>query len=33
MKIEHIAIWDTDLEIMRAFYETYFNTATGKKIY
>jgi lactoylglutathione lyase len=31
MKIEHIAIWVTDLELMRAFYETYFNAVSGEK--
>lgn len=29
MKIEHIAIWVSDLENMRAFYETYFNAISG----
>lgn len=31
MKIEHIAIWVIDLEIMRSFYETYFNAVSGEK--
>ena len=31
MRIEHIAIWVTDLEAMRAFYETYFNALAGEK--
>ena len=32
MRIEHIAIWVTDLEAMRAFYETYFNAVVvGEK--
>ena len=31
MKIEHIAIWVTDLELMRTFYETYFNAVSGGK--
>jgi len=25
MRIEHVAIWVNDLEVMREFYETYFN--------
>lgn len=29
MKIEHIAIWVSDLENMRAFYETYFQAISG----
>ncbi|WP_339835891.1 VOC family protein [uncultured Maribacter sp.] len=33
MKIEHIAIWVTDLEEMRSFYETYFNVVSGEKYY
>lgn len=31
MKIEHIAIWATDLEQSRAFYTSYFNAVSGKK--
>ncbi len=31
MKIEHIAIWTTDLERLRAFYETYFGTTANQK--
>ena len=31
MRIEHIAIWVTDLEAMRTFYETYFNAVAGEK--
>ncbi|WP_339656680.1 VOC family protein [uncultured Maribacter sp.] len=31
MKIKYIAIWVTDLAIMRAFYETYFNAVLEKK--
>jgi len=31
MRIEHIAIWVTDLEAMRLFYETYFNAVAGEK--
>lgn len=29
MKIEHLAIWVKDLELMRQFYETYFNARSG----
>ena len=32
MKIEHLAIWVSDLEKMRAFYETYF-AASSNKVY
>ena len=31
MKIEHIAIWTTDLERLRAFYQTYFKAEAGQK--
>lgn len=31
MKIEHLAIWVTNLEIMKAFYLKYFNTTSGEK--
>ena len=31
MKIEHIAIWTNQLEIMRSFYETYFNGRSNDK--
>ncbi len=31
MKIEHLAIWVSDLELMRCFYETYFGATTGEK--
>ncbi|QLG45453.1 VOC family protein [Costertonia aggregata] len=31
MKIEHLAIWVADLELMRSFYETYFNAKAGGK--
>jgi lactoylglutathione lyase len=31
MKIEHIAIWTRDLEMMRTFYETYFRARAGEK--
>ena len=31
MKIEHIAIWVSDLEQMRGFYENYFDAKAGEK--
>lgn len=31
MKIEHIAIWVTDLEKMKDFYTTYFDVTAGDK--
>lgn len=31
MRIEHLAIWVTDLELMRSFYERYFGAISGKK--
>ena len=31
MRIEHIAIWTSDLERMRDFYQTYFNMKSGDK--
>jgi len=31
MKIEHLAIWVTDIEEMRSFYEKYFNAKAGEK--
>jgi len=31
MKIEHIAIWTNDLEIMRDFYQTYFNMKSSAR--
>ena len=31
MKIEHIAIWVQDLEVMKAFYQQYFNVSSSKK--
>lgn len=31
MKIEHIAIWAEDLELMRQFYTRYFNLACSEK--
>ena len=29
MKIEHLAVWVTDLEAVRRFYETYFGARAG----
>ena len=31
MKIEHLAIWVDDLDVMRLFYCTYFNMSSGEK--
>ena len=31
MKIEHLAIWVSDLEGIKQFYEHYFNTVAGEK--
>lgn len=31
MRIEHLAIWVSDLELMRRFYETYFGVTSGEK--
>ena len=31
MKIEHLAIWVSDLELMRNFYERYFNASAGER--
>ncbi len=33
MKIEHIAIWTRDLEIMRKFYLDFFETTSNQKYY
>ena len=33
MKIDHIAIWVEDLEVMRVFYLKYFATFSGEKYY
>jgi len=33
MKIEHLAIWVEDIEMMRQFYLTYFNTVSGEKYF
>ena len=30
MKIEHLAIWVSDLEKMRSFYEDYFSASSGQ---
>jgi lactoylglutathione lyase len=31
MKIEHLALWVDDLEVMKAFYLKYFDTSVGEK--
>lgn len=31
MKIEHLAIWVDDLELLREFYMEYFNVSSGEK--
>jgi len=31
MKIEHLAMWVDDLELMREFYQTYFDFTSGEK--
>jgi len=31
MKIEHLAIWVKDLELLRGFYEKYFEMSAGEK--
>ena len=31
IKIEHLAIWVSDLEKMKVFYETYLNATSGEK--
>jgi lactoylglutathione lyase len=31
MNIDHIAIWTTDIERLKSFYETYFDAKSGKK--
>lgn len=31
MQIEHVAIWTNDLELLRAFYEEYFEAQSGQK--
>jgi lactoylglutathione lyase len=31
MRIEHVAVWASDLGRMRAFYETYFGATAGPK--
>lgn len=31
MKIEHIALWVEDLEIMKSFYEKYFGAVSNEK--
>lgn len=31
MRLEHVAIWTTDLERLRAFYERYFDARAGER--
>lgn len=31
MKLEHVAIWTHQLEILKDFYETYFGAAANRK--
>ncbi len=31
MRIEHLAIWVNDLEVMKKFYHKYFNAQSGEK--
>ena len=31
MNIEHLAVWVEDLELMKKFYQTYFNMVSGEK--
>ena len=31
MKLDHVAIWAVDLEVMRAFYEKYFGARSNRK--
>lgn len=31
MKIDHVALWTTDLEACKSFYENYFNATVGEK--
>jgi lactoylglutathione lyase len=33
MRIEHIAIWANDLELLKAFYTTYFQCTSGEKYF
>jgi len=33
MKIEHLAIWVEDIELMRQFYITYFDAISGEKYF
>ena len=33
VRIEHLAIWVEDLELMKEFYETFFNAKAGKEYY
>jgi lactoylglutathione lyase len=31
MKIEHIAVWSPDIEVLKSFYEKYFGAKAGNK--
>jgi len=33
MRIDHLAIWVSDLELSRQFYEQYFEVTCGEKYY
>ncbi|WP_208559733.1 VOC family protein [Marinilactibacillus kalidii] len=33
MRIEHVALWATELESMKTFYETYFEATSGPRYY
>ena len=33
MKIEHIAIWTKQLEVLKRFYEDYFGVTSNQKYY
>lgn len=33
MKIDHLAIWVSDIDEMRLFYQTYFDVTCGEKYY
>ncbi|MGD9217258.1 MAG: VOC family protein [Desulfobacteraceae bacterium] len=31
MRIEHVALWANDIEVLKTFYEKFFNAKSGKK--
>lgn len=33
MRIEHVAIWAKDIELLRTFYSKYFNCTSGEKYF